>query len=242
MPWNISNRLFWISMVYTDISSNNMKPPFPKCYMLSGAWLFAVATSIDQTKQLIISLLPNWNLLPSMTILKKLREISIEYLQRLRHVKRGRFRLQIIGPIPFVNLKEFLFWDRIGNSFITFCIHIWWKSNNNWFEYEHHSVFLWFYFKIYILANNVTYIDICWIFFFHLYSRRSMSLILLQHVRSIRREFVRHNFGHPVDLLLQQSGWNQETKIRDGTLLKSICQHNRSLKFVIYITNTLLLT
>ena len=83
--------------------------PSPECYMLYGTWLFAVASSIVQTKQLIISLLPNLTLLPSMTVSNKLREISIEYLQRLRHTKRGRFRLQIIGPIPFVNLKEFLF-------------------------------------------------------------------------------------------------------------------------------------
>ena len=55
--------------------------------------------SIDQTLHQIANLLPNWTLLPILTLLPNFGGFD-RTLQRVRLANRGRLLLRIPGPVP----------------------------------------------------------------------------------------------------------------------------------------------
>ena len=69
MSGNVWNRPLESSMVDMGISSKIMNPPLPNVIWHSGIWSNTVTPSFDQTFQLIVTLLPNWTLLPFLTSL-----------------------------------------------------------------------------------------------------------------------------------------------------------------------------
>ena len=68
MSWNVWNRPSESFMVVMGISSNIMKSPSPKCYMTFCDIPYTVTPSIDQTFHQFVNLLPNWTLLPILTV------------------------------------------------------------------------------------------------------------------------------------------------------------------------------
>ena len=79
------------------ISSNIMKSPSPKCYM---TWPYTMTPSIDQTLHQFENLLPNWTLIPILTLLPNFGGFN-RTLQRVRLANRGRLLLRTPGPVPF---------------------------------------------------------------------------------------------------------------------------------------------
>ena len=70
--------------------------------------------SIDQTLHLFANLLPNWTLIPILTILPKFWGFH-RTLQRVRLANRGRLLLRTPGPVPFgtcicSNVETILSW------------------------------------------------------------------------------------------------------------------------------------
>ena len=73
-----------------------------------------MTTSIDQTLHQFANLLPNWTLLPILTLLPDFRGFH-RTLQRVRLANRGRLLLQTPGPVPFgtcicSNVETILSW------------------------------------------------------------------------------------------------------------------------------------
>ena len=56
--------------------------------------------SIDQTLHLFANLLPNWTLIPILTLLPNFGGFH-RTLQRVRLANRGRLLLRTPGPVPF---------------------------------------------------------------------------------------------------------------------------------------------
>ena len=56
--------------------------------------------SIDQTLHLFANLLPNWTLIPILTLLPNFGGFR-GTLQRVRLANRGRLLLRTPGPVPF---------------------------------------------------------------------------------------------------------------------------------------------
>ena len=56
--------------------------------------------SIDQTLHLFANLLPNWTLIPILTLLPNFGGFH-RILQRVRLANRGRLLLRTPGPVPF---------------------------------------------------------------------------------------------------------------------------------------------
>ena len=110
MSRNVLNRLWGISMVGTGILSNNMRSPFPECYMIF--WKMTIYSDThhwsDITKCLTLLLFST--LLQNLTFYLIVREVSIEYLQRVRHANRGRFLLRTPGPFPLWDLNVLMLW------------------------------------------------------------------------------------------------------------------------------------
>ena len=114
MSWNVWNRPSGSFMFDMGISSNIMKSPFPKCYMTFWAWPCKMTPSIDQTLHQFENLLPNWTLLPILTLLPNLGGFH-RTLQRVRLANRGRLLLRTTGPVPFgtsicSNVETILSW------------------------------------------------------------------------------------------------------------------------------------
>ena len=70
--------------------------------------------SIDQTLHQFANLLPNWTLLPILTLLPNFGGFH-RTLQRVRLANRGRLLLRTPGPVPFgtcicSNVETILFW------------------------------------------------------------------------------------------------------------------------------------
>ena len=70
--------------------------------------------SIDQTLHLFANLLPNWTLIPILTLLPKFGGFH-RTLQRVRLANRGRLLLRTPGPVPFgtcicSNVETILSW------------------------------------------------------------------------------------------------------------------------------------
>ena len=100
MLWNVWNRPSGSFMVDMGISSNIMKSPFPKCYMTFWDMNMYNDTPIDQTLHQFANLLPNWTLLPILTLLPNFGGFH-RTLQRVRLPNRGRLLLRTPGPVPF---------------------------------------------------------------------------------------------------------------------------------------------
>ena len=111
MSWNVWNRPSGSFMVDMVISSNIMKSPFPKCYR---TWPCTMTPSIDQTLHQFANLLPNWTLLPILTLLPNF-ECFHRTLQRVWLANRRRLLLRTPGPVPFgtcicSNVETILSW------------------------------------------------------------------------------------------------------------------------------------
>ena len=78
MSWNVWNRPSGSFMVDMGISSNIMKSPLPNVTWHSGTWPYTMTPSIDQTLHLFANLLPNWTLIPILTLLPNFG-VSIEH-------------------------------------------------------------------------------------------------------------------------------------------------------------------
>ena len=65
---------------------------------------YTMTTSIDQTLQQFANLLPNWSLLPILTLSPNFRGFH-RTLQRVRLANRGRLLLRKPGPVPFGTCK-----------------------------------------------------------------------------------------------------------------------------------------
>ena len=66
----------------------------------SGTWPYTMTPSIDQTLQQFSNLLPNWTLIPILTLLPNFGGFH-RTLQRVRLANRGRLLLRTPGPVPF---------------------------------------------------------------------------------------------------------------------------------------------
>ena len=101
MSWNIWNRPSGSFMVDMGISSNIMKYPFPKCYMTFwDMTMYVMTPSIDQALHQFAHLLPNWTLLPILTLLPNFGGFH-RTLKRVRLANRGHLLLRTPGPVPF---------------------------------------------------------------------------------------------------------------------------------------------
>ena len=114
MSWNVWNRPSGSFMVDMGISSNIMKSPSPKCYMTFWDMTIYNDTLIDQTLHLFANLLPNWTLIPILTLLPNFGGFH-RTLQWVRLANRGRLLLRTPGPVPFgtcicSNVKTILSW------------------------------------------------------------------------------------------------------------------------------------
>ena len=75
-------------------------PPFPNVTCHSGTWPYTMTSSIDQTLHQFPNLLPNWTLLPILTLVPNFGGFH-RTLQRVRLANRGRLLLRTPGPVPF---------------------------------------------------------------------------------------------------------------------------------------------
>ena len=66
----------------------------------SGTWPYTMTTSIDQTLHQFANLLPNWTLIPILTLIPNFGGFH-RTLQRVRLATRGRLLLRTPGPVPF---------------------------------------------------------------------------------------------------------------------------------------------
>ena len=88
--------------------------PLPNVTWHSGTWPYTMTPSIDQTLHLFANLLPNWTLIPILTILPNFGGFH-RTLQRVRLANRGRLLLRTPGPVPFgtcicSNVETILSW------------------------------------------------------------------------------------------------------------------------------------
>ena len=74
--------------------------PLPNVTWHSGTWPYTVTPSIDQTIHQFANLLPNWTLIPILTLLPNFGGFH-RTLQRVRLANRGRLLLRTPGPVPF---------------------------------------------------------------------------------------------------------------------------------------------
>ena len=77
-------------------------------------WPYTMTPSIDQTLHLFANLLPNWTLIPILTLLPNFGGFH-RTLQRVRLANRGRLLLRTPGPVPFgtcicSNVETILSW------------------------------------------------------------------------------------------------------------------------------------
>ena len=88
--------------------------PLPNVTWHSGTWPYTMTHSIDQTLHQFENLLPNWTLLPILTLLPNFGGVH-RTLQRVRLANRGRLLLRTPGPVPFgtcicSNVETILSW------------------------------------------------------------------------------------------------------------------------------------
>ena len=95
-------------MVGTGIFSNKMRSPSPEYYTTFGRMTIysdflhwsAITPIFDPITDL--DLITEFDFLPNC-------EVSIEYLQRMRHANRGRSLLLTPGPVPLWDLQDLVF-------------------------------------------------------------------------------------------------------------------------------------
>ena len=114
MSWNVWNRPSGSVMVDMGISSSIWSLPLPNVSWHSGTWPYTMTPSIDQTLHQLANLLPNWTLLPILTLLPNFWGFN-RTLQRVRLANRGRLLLWTPGPVPFgtcicSNVETILTW------------------------------------------------------------------------------------------------------------------------------------
>ena len=88
--------------------------PLPNVTRHSGTWPYTMTPSIDQTLHQFANVLPNWTLIPILTLLPNFGGFH-RTLQRVRLANRGRLLLQTPGPVPFgtcicSNVETILSW------------------------------------------------------------------------------------------------------------------------------------
>ena len=88
--------------------------PLPNVTWHSRTWPYTKTPSIDQTLHLFANLLPNWTLIPILTLLPNFGDFH-RTLQRVRLANRGRLLLRTPGPVPFgtcicSNVETILSW------------------------------------------------------------------------------------------------------------------------------------
>ena len=88
--------------------------PLPNVTWHSGTWPYTMTPSIVQTLHLFANLLPNWSLIPILTLLPNFGGFH-GTLQRVRLANRGRLLLRTPGPVPFgtcicSNVETILSW------------------------------------------------------------------------------------------------------------------------------------
>ena len=71
-----------------------------QCLWYSGTWPYTMTHSIDQALHQFANLLPNWTLLPILTLLPNFGGFH-RTLQWVRLANRGRLLLRTPGPVPF---------------------------------------------------------------------------------------------------------------------------------------------
>ena len=96
------------------ISSNIRSLPFLNVTWHSGTWPCTMTPSIDQPLHQFANILPNWTLLPILTLLPNFGGFH-RTLQRVRLANRGRLLLRTSGPVPFgtcicSNVETILSW------------------------------------------------------------------------------------------------------------------------------------
>ena len=74
--------------------------PLPNVTWHSGTWPYTMTASIDQTLHQFANLLPNWTLIPILTLLPDFGGFH-GALQRVWLANRGRLLLRTPGPVPF---------------------------------------------------------------------------------------------------------------------------------------------
>ena len=74
--------------------------PLPNVTWHSGTWPYTMTPSIDKTLHQFANLLPNWTLIPILTLLPSFGGFH-RTLQRVRLANRGRLLLRTPGPVPF---------------------------------------------------------------------------------------------------------------------------------------------
>ena len=100
--------------------------PFPNVTWHSGTWPCTMTPSADRTLHQFANLLPNWTLLPILTLLPNFGGFH-RRLQRVRLANRGRLLLQTPGPVPFGTCICSKCWDH---SFLNLsCLRTFWDSN-----------------------------------------------------------------------------------------------------------------
>ena len=88
--------------------------PLPNVTWHSGTWPYTMTPSIDQTSHQFANLLPNWTLLPILTLLPNFGCFH-RTLQRVRLANRGRLLFRTPCPVPFgtcicSNVETILSW------------------------------------------------------------------------------------------------------------------------------------
>ena len=101
-------------MVYMVISSTLWSLPLPNVTWHSGTWPYTMTYSIAQTSHQFANVLPNWTLLPILTLLPNFGGFH-RTLQRVRQANRGRLLLRTPGPVQFgtcmcSNVETILSW------------------------------------------------------------------------------------------------------------------------------------
>ena len=81
----------------------------------SGTWPYTMTPSIDQTLHQFPNLLPNWTLIPILTLLPNFPFGFHRTMQRVRLANRGRLLFRTPGPVPFgtcicSNVETILSW------------------------------------------------------------------------------------------------------------------------------------
>ena len=114
MSWNVWNRPSGSFMVDMGYYQTLWSLPFPNVTWHSGTWPCTMTHSIDQTLHQFANLLPNWTLLPILTLLPNFGGFH-RTLQRVRLANRGRLLLRTPGPVPLgtcicSNVETILSW------------------------------------------------------------------------------------------------------------------------------------
>ena len=114
MSWNVWNHPSGSFMVDMGSHQTLWSLPLPNVTWHSGTWPYTMTHSIDQTLHQFANLLPNWTLLPILTLLPNFGGFH-RTMQRVRLANRGRLLLRTPGPVPFgtcicSNVETILSW------------------------------------------------------------------------------------------------------------------------------------